>query len=149
LIAETHVTFDHRARHADVVRYLVDVVAVGAADWDGSLVKFGVRAMRNIQRTKVEEYTFWTFLAFDHLLPRLSKKVFVLAMDRDDEYRRQVAEAQAWADRTVSAVDKESWLRIAQGWLALIRRSAPTEQENFDAAAKARGTGQDESKGSH
>jgi hypothetical protein len=68
-------------------------------------------------------------------------------MDQDDEYRKQAAEAQAWADRTISAVDKESWLRIAQGWMALIRK--PTERESFDSNAKARGTGQNESEGSH
>ena len=70
-------------------------------------------------------------------------------MDTDDEYRKRAADAQAWADRTVSSVDKESWLRIAQGWLALIRRPKRTEQDSFESDAKARGTGQDDSKRSH
>ena len=43
-------------------------------------------------------------------------------MDKDDEYRKQAAEAQAWADRTISATDRAAWLRVAQGWLALIRK---------------------------
>jgi hypothetical protein len=43
------------------------------------------------------------------------------AVDKDDEYRRQAADAQSQADRTVNAADKEAWLKIAQGWLALIR----------------------------
>jgi hypothetical protein len=70
-------------------------------------------------------------------------------MSRDDEYRRQAAEAQEFADRAISAPDRASWLRIAQSWLALIRKAAPTEEQKFDDDAKARGTGQDESKGSH
>jgi hypothetical protein len=69
--------------------------------------------------------------------------------DRDDEYRKQAADAQAWADRTINPVDKESWLRIAQGWLGLIRKPKPTEQNAFDENAKVRGTGQDDSKSSH
>jgi hypothetical protein len=74
----------------------------------------------------------------------------LIRMDKDDDYRKQAREAQGWADRsTISDVDKASWLRIAQGWLALIRRPAPTEQESFDENTKARGTGQDNSKGSH
>jgi hypothetical protein len=70
-------------------------------------------------------------------------------MDGDDEYRKQAADAQAWADRAISAADKGAWLRIAQGWLSLIRKRQPTEQEQFGDRAKARGTGQDESKSSH
>lgn len=66
-------------------------------------------------------------------------------MDNDDEYRKQAADAQRFSDRAVSAVDKAAWLRIAQGWLALIRRPKQTEQETFDAEVKAHGTGQDTS----
>jgi hypothetical protein len=64
-------------------------------------------------------------------------------MDKDDEYRRQAADAQSQADRTVSPADKESWLRIAQGWLALISRPKQTDRKAFDDDAKARGTGQE------
>jgi hypothetical protein len=70
-------------------------------------------------------------------------------MNRDDEYWKQALYAQAWADRPISAADKEAWLRIAQGWSSLIRKRQPTEQEQFVDRAKARGTGQDESKSSH
>ena len=66
-------------------------------------------------------------------------------MDEDDEYRKQAAEAQNWADRTISVVDKASWLRIAQGWLALISRPKQADREAFDAVAKALGTGQETS----
>jgi hypothetical protein len=75
-------------------------------------------------------------------------------MDNDDEYRRNAAEAQRWADRAKSDLDRASWLRVAQGWLSLIRsrpQSAEekTEEEAFDAKVKARGTGQESSEGSH
>jgi hypothetical protein len=70
-------------------------------------------------------------------------------MARDDEFRSLASEAQKMADRTANPVDKESWLRIAQGWLSLIRKPDRTPQENFDANAKARGTGQDDSPSSH
>jgi hypothetical protein len=66
-------------------------------------------------------------------------------MDKDDEYRKQAAAAQDWADQTISAVDKASWLRIAQGWLALISRPKQSDQNAFDADTKARGTGQETS----
>ena len=52
-------------------------------------------------------------------------------MDKDDEFRKQAAEAQAMADKVVSAVDKESWLRVAQGWLSLIRNAPRTKAEEF------------------
>jgi hypothetical protein len=52
-------------------------------------------------------------------------------MDKDDEYRRQAAEAQRQADRTVSPVDKESW-QIARDYLALIRAPKKTEQPQPD-----------------
>ena len=66
-------------------------------------------------------------------------------MDKDDEYRKQAADAQAWADRTVSSVDKESWMRIARGWLALTSRPKQSDLETFHADANARGTGQEPS----
>jgi hypothetical protein len=31
-------------------------------------------------------------------------------MDKDDEYRKQAAETQTWADRTINAADKKAWL---------------------------------------
>ena len=50
-------------------------------------------------------------------------------MDKDDVYRRRAAEAQEQADRTVSDVDREAWLRVARGWLALIRKSPIPEND--------------------
>jgi hypothetical protein len=40
-------------------------------------------------------------------------------------------------------------LRIAQSWLALIRKPTPTAEEAFDDNAEARGTAQDKSDKSH
>ena len=68
-------------------------------------------------------------------------------MNTDDEYRQQAAEAQAMADQSISAADKEAGLGIVQSWLALIRK--PTELEKFDTNAKARGTGQEGSDSSN
>jgi hypothetical protein len=70
-------------------------------------------------------------------------------MASDDDYRKQAAEAQAMADRTTNEADKESWLRVAQGWLSLIRRPPKTPQASFDEQTKAQGTGQDDSQSSH
>jgi hypothetical protein len=70
-------------------------------------------------------------------------------MDKDDEYRKHAAHAQAMADRTQSDYDKSSWLQIAQGWLSMIRKPKQTELEKFDDNTKVRGTGQDDSESSH
>ena len=39
----------------------------------------------------------------------------VRTMSTQDDYRKNAAEAQRQADRTVSLVDREAWLRVAQG----------------------------------
>jgi hypothetical protein len=54
-------------------------------------------------------------------------------MRSDDEYRRQAVEAQRHADHARNDLDRESWLRIAQGWLGLIRKPKPTAQDAFGA----------------
>ncbi len=70
-------------------------------------------------------------------------------MANDEEFRKQAAEAQRMADRAVSPLDKESWLRIAQSWMNLIRKPVPTASESLDADTAKRGIGQDESGSSH
>ena len=55
-------------------------------------------------------------------------------MDQDDVYRRRAAEAQEQAERTVSVVDREAWLRVARGWLALIRK-APSPEDDHNKKA--------------
>lgn len=42
-----------------------------------------------------------------------SVKNSVLAMDKDEEYRRQAADAQALADKAKNPRDRAAWLRIS------------------------------------
>ena len=73
-------------------------------------------------------------------------------MDKDDDYRRYAAEAQALSDKSLNQADKQSWLRIAQSWMQLIKRPTPptpTEEQSFDAAATAQETHQKRSEESH
>ena len=67
------------------------------------------------------------------------------AMNRDAIYRRSAAFAQRRADRAVNADDREEWRRIAQGWLALLRKRPMTPNERFETVANKLGTGQKES----
>jgi hypothetical protein len=53
-------------------------------------------------------------------------------MGTQDEYRRNAADAQKEADRARNAIDREAWLRVAQGWLSLLVKPARTAQESFD-----------------
>ena len=50
-------------------------------------------------------------------------------MTRDAIYQRSAAFAQRRADRAVNADDREEWLRVAQGWLALLRKRPMTALE--------------------
>ena len=68
-------------------------------------------------------------------------------MSTDDEYRKQAADAQALADRASRATDKAAWLRIAQGWLSLIRQPPRTRAEEFNEELQARGTHQEDLQG--
>jgi hypothetical protein len=70
-------------------------------------------------------------------------------MNNEDEYRRNAAEAQSQADRALSDVNRAAWLRIAQGWLSMIRSRPQTAQEKFDQVVSEKGTGQDQSKSSN
>jgi hypothetical protein len=70
-------------------------------------------------------------------------------MNQDDHYRRQAAAAQRWADKAKTDHDRAAWLRVAQGWLSLIRKPRRTAAENFADAVAKQGTQQDESTKSH
>jgi len=70
-------------------------------------------------------------------------------MGNDEEYRRHAAEAQSWADKAKSDADRAAWLRLAQGWLRLIKNRPPTEEETFEQRSVAEGTGQERSNKSH
>lgn len=70
-------------------------------------------------------------------------------MSTQDECRRNAAEAQRQADRTISEADRASWLRVAQGWLGLLKKPPQTLEETFDKAVVDKGTGQDDTKSSN
>jgi hypothetical protein len=69
-------------------------------------------------------------------------------MGNDEEYRRHAAEAQTWADKAKSDADREAWLRVAQGWLRLIKNRPLSEEEVFEQRSVA-GTAQERSNKSH
>jgi hypothetical protein len=70
----------------------------------------------------------------------------VQTMSTQDDYRKNAAEAQRQADRTASLVDREAWLRVAQGWLSLLKKPPQTLEETFDEALADKGTWQDDTK---
>ena len=70
-------------------------------------------------------------------------------MGTQDEYRQRAADAQRQADRTSSEMDREAWLRVAQGWLSLSTKPPQTAQESFNQEVADKGTGQDETKRSN
>lgn len=69
--------------------------------------------------------------------------------EKNDEYREQADDAQTSANSAETDRDRAAWLRIAQSWLGLLSRQPKSNQENFDAKAKAQGTGQEDSGSSH
>ncbi|HYI29084.1 MAG TPA: hypothetical protein VD863_14695 [Bradyrhizobium sp.] len=67
----------------------------------------------------------------------------------DDEYRKQAADAQTMSDRAISPSDKAAWLRIAHGFMGLVRRPLRTKAEDFADEVGKHGTKQDDSGKSH
>jgi hypothetical protein len=43
-------------------------------------------------------------------------------MSTDEEYSRQAAHAEKQAGAAKHDSDREAWLRIAQGWLSMLRK---------------------------
>ena len=82
----------------------------------------------------------------EFLLAYFGFRVLAVQMTSNDEYRKQATEAQKQADRARNDLDRESWLRVAQGWLSMIRKPATSAQERFDAETAAKRT--DDSKDS-
>jgi hypothetical protein len=70
-------------------------------------------------------------------------------MDRDEDYRQQAEAAQVNADQAKSDSDRASWLRIAQGWMSLVRNRKSSLAEKFDEQVKDQGTRQEDSTESH
>jgi hypothetical protein len=81
----------------------------------------------------------------------IEAKVFESARMADDQtYRMNAKEAELRAAATSSDVHKASWLKIAEGWMSLIRGRKPNAKEtSFDAQEKARGASQTKSDSSH
>lgn len=61
-----------------------------------------------------------------------------------DEYRQRAAEAQRKADRAKNELDREAWLKVAQGWLSLLTMPSKTLVDLFNEELADKGTGQDE-----
>jgi hypothetical protein len=70
-------------------------------------------------------------------------------MSTDEEYRRQAAYAEKQASVAKLDNDRESWLRIAQGWMSLIRKRPQSDEEAFNDQGATQGTGQKDSESSH
>jgi hypothetical protein len=66
-----------------------------------------------------------------------------------DEYRRQANFCERMAQQATAPELKESWLRLAADWLGMIPGHPATPEEQFDAAAQAKGTHQKDSTSSH
>jgi hypothetical protein len=59
-------------------------------------------------------------------------KIVQFAVELEDEYERNVREAQRKAENSKSDHDRAAWLRIAQQWLRMLRalRGNETAQED-------------------
>ena len=61
-------------------------------------------------------------------------------MAKSDDYRAKAEECRLMAARVTTAVDQAAWLGLAKDWLGLIRDTARTASERFDAVEQRRGT---------
>jgi hypothetical protein len=68
---------------------------------------------------------------------------------KDEEYLRQAQNAEKQAHSAKLHTEREAWLRIAQGWMSMVRKRPQTATESFDAQSKAVGTGQEDSEASN
>jgi len=53
-------------------------------------------------------------------------------MDREDEYRLNAARAQQSALRARTDDERANWLRLAEGWLGLLRKCPEIDEEALD-----------------
>jgi hypothetical protein len=70
-------------------------------------------------------------------------------MDRDDEYRRNAAKAQESARRARTDDDRANWLRLAEGWLGLLRKRPQTDEDALAIKNAAQKVGRDDSGSFH
>ena len=66
-------------------------------------------------------------------------------MDRNDEYRRNAAKAQPSARRARTDDERANWLRLAEGWLGLLRKCREIDEEALDIKTAVQKNGQDDS----
>ena len=62
-------------------------------------------------------------------------------MDREEGYRRKAEEAQRWADKATSEVERTAWLRVVQGWLDLIHKRSHGTDANGNRGSDPKPTG--------
>jgi hypothetical protein len=67
-------------------------------------------------------------------------------VNRDDEFRRNAAEAEQRARWARTDDERDNWLLLAEGWLGLFGEGREADEEPFVAAKKGR---QDESEFLH
>jgi hypothetical protein len=52
-------------------------------------------------------------------------------MNKDDEeYRRQAADAESQARLAKNEIDRAAWLRVAEGWLGLLRKRPQSDDKS-------------------
>jgi hypothetical protein len=70
-------------------------------------------------------------------------------MTSDDEFRRQASDAEKQALSAPTDYDREAWLRIAQGWMSLLKRRPLTDEDAFEARSSAIKTSDNDSDTTH
>jgi hypothetical protein len=67
-----------------------------------------------------------------------------------EEYRREAEDCERRAYKAPTLELKADWLRLSAQWLAMIPNDmAESAEQQFDAAIRDRGTGQEDSNSSH
>jgi hypothetical protein len=51
-------------------------------------------------------------------------------MNGDDVYRRHAAEAERQARLAINDLDRAAWLRVAQGWMNLLKKRPQSEDDS-------------------
>jgi hypothetical protein len=69
--------------------------------------------------------------------------------DKIREYRNNAEEAERQARLAKNDTDKAYWLSLMAGWLSLLPKPEPTEEERFDQHAEEVSTHQEKSASTH
>jgi hypothetical protein len=51
-------------------------------------------------------------------------------MNNDEEFRQQATNAENQARLAKNEIDRAAWIRIAQGWLSLLRKRPQSDEES-------------------